>query len=119
MSAVRDRVETPKRGRVRFIGVVLLVGVAAVGLKLVTGTEPARNAEPVLRAGGAGVMAVSWRETRRTLDPARFVGGAPTAHQVACDIPDVLDQLYCDCQCDKHAGHKSRLSCYTDGCAVT
>ena len=59
------------------------------------------------------------RETRPTLDPARFVGKVALAHRVAREIPDVLDQLYCYCQCDKHAGHKSLLSCYTDGHAAT
>ena len=33
--------------------------------------------------------------------------------------PDVLDRLYCYCECDKHLGHKSLLSCYTDGHAPT
>ncbi len=59
------------------------------------------------------------RETRPTLDPARFVGKAARAHQVARAIPDTLDQLYCYCHCDKSIGHKSLLSCYTDGHAAT
>lgn len=59
------------------------------------------------------------RETRPTLSPARFVGKAAHAHEIAQEIPDVLDQLYCYCACDKHQGHKSLLSCYTDGHAGT
>jgi hypothetical protein len=39
--------------------------------------------------------------------------------QVAREIPDTLDGLYCYCECDKHAGHRSLLSCYTDGHAAT
>ena len=66
-----------------------------------------------------GVAAAARRETRPTLDPARFVGKAAVAHQVARDIPDTLDGLYCYCECDKHVGHKSLLSCYTDGHAAT
>ena len=62
---------------------------------------------------------VARRETRPTLDPARFVGKAALAHQVAREIPGTLDQLYCYCECDKHQGHKSLLSCYTDGHAAT
>jgi hypothetical protein len=65
------------------------------------------------------VPAVARRETQPTLDPARFVGKVALAHQVAREIPDVLDQLYCYCYCDKHLGHKSLLSCYTDGHAAT
>ncbi len=54
------------------------------------------------------------RETKIPLSPALFVGKIETAYQVAHDMPDVLDQLYCYCECDKHSGHRSLLSCYTD-----
>jgi hypothetical protein len=69
--------------------------------------------------GSRAAAAAALRETRPTLDPARFVGKARVSHQVARDIPTVLDQLYCYCACDKHLGHKSLLSCYTDGHAPT
>jgi hypothetical protein len=59
------------------------------------------------------------RETRPTLDPDRFVGKARLAHQIAREMPDVLDALYCYCHCDRSQGHKSLLSCYTDGHAAT
>jgi hypothetical protein len=59
------------------------------------------------------------RETRPTLDPARFVGKAAVTHRIAREIPEVLDRLYCYCECDKSIGHKSLLSCYTDGHAAT
>jgi len=59
------------------------------------------------------------RETRPTLDPARFTGKAALAHRAAREIPEVLDQLHCYCGCDRDAGHVSLLSCYTDGHAVT
>jgi hypothetical protein len=54
------------------------------------------------------------REMRTPLSPALFVGQTARAYQVAHEIPEVLDQLYCYCQCDKHLGHKSLLSCFTD-----
>ncbi len=77
---------------------------------------PATNLSPPPAVGSHQVVR---RETRPTLDPALFVGKAAAAHRVAREIPDVLDQLYCYCQCDKHMGHKSLLSCYTDGHAAT
>ncbi len=100
--------------------VVLVLAAAAVWLA--GGREG-----PLAGSGPTGVTAsgmplapvVARRETRPTLDPARFVGKAAAAHRVAREIPDVLDQLYCYCQCDKHLGHKSLLSCYTDGHAAT
>jgi hypothetical protein len=106
--------------RKRVYGVVLMLGVLiAVSLPFIWRT-PSRTADagPALNAPATATARVR-RETRPTLDPARFVGKAALAHRVAREIPDVLDQLYCYCQCDKHAGHKSLLSCYTDGHAAT
>jgi hypothetical protein len=65
------------------------------------------------------VTSAARRESRPTLDPALFVGKASLAHRVAREIPDVLDRLYCYCGCDRSAGHKSLLSCYTDNHAAT
>ena len=88
--------------------VVVSIGMAWLALAPSPGVAPATV-----------LPATARRETRPTLDPALFVGKARLAHQVAREIPDVLDQLYCYCECDKHLGHKSLLSCYTDGHAAT
>ena len=58
------------------------------------------------------------RETKPTLAPALFVGKTERAYRIAHDMPDVIDQLYCYCECDKHSGHLSLLSCYTDNHAA-
>jgi hypothetical protein len=89
-------------------GIGALALVVALGFVPAEGPSRSDAAPPVAR-----------RETRATLDPALFVGKAAVAHRVAREIPDVLDQLYCYCRCDKHQGHKSLLSCYTDGHAAT
>jgi hypothetical protein len=93
-------------------------GLAGVGVLLTAGVGVA-GPPPAPRLEIASPSAAARRETRPTLDPARFVGKARLAHQVAREIPDVLDRLYCYCECDKHLGHKSLLSCYTDGHAAT
>jgi hypothetical protein len=100
-----DDVETGLARR-RVIGLVLRWGMLA------------------LAGAGAGMTpamaaAAARRERRQTLDPERFVGKARAAHLVARESPDLLDQLYCYCECDKSIGHKSLLSCYTDGHAAT
>ena len=101
------------------IGGVALAGAAgAIAWDGRTAESTATGPTPTLTAA-APVARVARRETRPTLDPARFVGKARVAHQVAREIPDILDQLYCYCECDKHMGHKSLLSCYTDGHAAT
>ena len=53
-------------------------------------------------------------ETRSTLPPSNFSGQTALAYQAALEIPEVLDSLYCYCDCEKHSGHKSLLSCYVD-----
>ena len=57
-------------------------------------------------------------ETRPTLQPSDFTGETALAFQAALEIPEVLDSLYCYCDCEKHSGHKSLLSCYVDEHAV-
>lgn len=101
-------------------------GAAAVGAVLVLGAALAwRAAAPRVASSDTALSSAAVapaavrRETRPTLDPARFVGKVALAHQVAREIPDILDQLDCYCGCEAHAGHKSLLSCYTDGHAVT
>ncbi len=93
---------------------------AAVAIAALLGWPPLVSPQ-VAQSGSARPpgTAIARRETRPTLDPARFVGKARLAHQVAREIPEILDQLYCYCECDKHVGHKSLLSCYTDGHAAT
>ena len=116
--------ETPQgapRTRVRVSAWVAL-GVVIVSVSL--GFALLRRDEAPSQGSGtpsppSSAIPAARRETRPTLDPAQFVGKAAEAHRVAREIPDVLDQLYCYCGCDKHEGHKSLLSCYTDGHAAT
>jgi hypothetical protein len=102
----------------RWLAGLALLAVLGVASLLLWSRAGSERSAPTASTSAAGVVHVR-RETRRTLDPARFVGKARLAHQVAREIPDVLDQLYCYCECDKHRGHKSLLSCYTDGHAPT
>jgi hypothetical protein len=92
----------------------LFAGAALIAVLSVYTYNSSRSSVPEVTDGSAYVR----RETKNTLSPALFVGKIETAYQVAQDIPDVLDHLYCYCQCDKHAGHKSLLSCYTDNHAA-
>lgn len=68
----------------------------------------------------AGGLSQGFRggETRPTLPPSNYTGETALAYQAALEIPAVLDSLYCYCDCEKHSGHKSLLSCYVDEHAV-
>jgi len=111
-----------KRRASRYWGLGALVVLAVAGVVLAWRAQappPQVAISASRRSPGKVAPAVARRETRPTLDPALFVGKAALAHRVAREIPDTLDQLYCYCECDKHLGHRSLLSCYTDGHAAT
>lgn len=59
------------------------------------------------------------REKRLTLSPQRFSGGIRMAYEIAREIPEVLDRLYCYCRCRENFGHKNLLSCFVDTHAST
>ena len=103
------------RGRWALIALMGLAALGLMGSYFLFGV----SLEPSLKAKMAANGELIRRETKPTLSPSLFVGKAAAAHQIAQEIPDVLDQLYCYCECDKQQGHKSLLSCYTDGHAAT
>jgi hypothetical protein len=49
----------------------------------------------------------------KTLDPDLFKGKAKRAYQVAREIPEVLAQVPCFCDCDV-VGHENLLDCFID-----
>lgn len=50
----------------------------------------------------------------RVLLPGAFprTPGAAEAYAAARAVPQVLDGTYCHCDCSKHAGHRSLLTCF-------
>lgn len=53
-------------------------------------------------------------ETRPTLSPVLFVGKVAKAYNLASENRELLDSIYCYCNCKKTFGHKSLLTCYVD-----
>ena len=53
-------------------------------------------------------------EMNPILSSQRFFGVASRAYKAAADIPDVMDSLYCYCNCMIHSGHKSLKTCFTN-----
>ena len=49
----------------------------------------------------------------KTLDPELFKGKAKRAYQVAKEIPEVLAQMPCFCECEAF-GHENLLDCFID-----
>ena len=96
------------------LGWIVLVSAVLVLSVVVEGTQryASTQKEVSLRMG----------ETRATLDPNMFSDArVRRAYQVAKEIPQVLDSIYCYCQCEESPAfrHKSLLSCYVDKHAST
>jgi hypothetical protein len=54
-------------------------------------------------------------ETRPVLSASLFVGRASKAYAAAKQYPEVMDQVFCYCECDQPPTyHKTLLSCFTD-----
>ncbi len=54
-------------------------------------------------------------ETRPVKDPSLFTGLTRAAYAAAQKYPEVLDQVYCYCDCSEPPFyHKSLLSCFTE-----
>jgi hypothetical protein len=90
-----------------------LIGVLLLGW-IAWARAATSDADDFLKGKRTAASRYLRREKKPPLSPARFVGQTARAYQIANDIPDVLDQLYCYCGCDRSLGHKSLLSCFTD-----
>jgi hypothetical protein len=82
------------------LGVLLLVA----GYRLMARNgEPA--AHPAVRAGVTSAKVLPAKAFTAQPDVARVYAMAET-------IPEVLDGLYCHCECSRHSGHYSLLTCF-------
>ncbi len=66
----------------------------------------------------ANIVALRGGEKRPTLSPALFIGKTARAYKIARKNPELLDSIYCYCNCKKSFGHKSLLTCFVDKHAV-
>jgi hypothetical protein len=86
--------------------VVVALGVVVLLLGLAT-TRQANAHHPQPRAG----------LTAADVDAPDKYAAYPRVrevYQMAAQIPDVLDGLYCHCDCSKHSNHRSLLTCFQD-----
>jgi hypothetical protein len=85
--------------------VVAGAAVLLLGVTLMRTVHGSVTTHPDPRPGitAAGVM------------PAAMVPAAPgarEAYEAARGAPQVLDGIYCHCNCSKHSGHRSLLTCF-------
>jgi hypothetical protein len=83
----------------------LLLILAVVAVWRFTGPRTAEAAHPQPREG----------ITAQQVVPAQRYSSDPRIARVyamAARIPNVLDGLYCHCECSKHSDHRSLLTCF-------
>jgi hypothetical protein len=85
-----------------------VLGLAVVALLLGLATVRGANAShPAPRVG----------LTAEDVAPASRYAAYPRiaeVYEMAARIPDVLDGIYCHCDCSRHSGHRSLLTCFQD-----
>lgn len=86
----------------------IVAGVAVLGLVLLVAI-PRSGTASVHPAPRPGITADSVVPEAMVM----HTPGAAEAYAVARQIPQVLDGLYCHCDCSKHMGHRSLLTCFT------
>jgi hypothetical protein len=95
------------------IAVMAIVVIALAVFAFQIRPSKEENPEPVPTADYSSMRR---GETRPTLSPTLFSDPfIADTYQIAKDIPEVLDSLYCYCYCDRDPfRHVSLLSCFVD-----
>lgn len=84
---------------------VLLLILAGVVVWRVVRPSEVQASHPAPRDGITAAGVVAPDRYARDPDIARV-------YTMAARIPNVLDGLYCYCECGKHSGHRSLLTCF-------
>ena len=96
----------------------LSLGIALICVGIFYLYQERPSQKPVEKTVSQKKKNINLRETRATLPPAIFNGRVRKAYQIARDIPEVLDRLFCYCMCKENSGHKNLLTCYVDNHAA-
>lgn len=90
---------------------IVIIALGAFGVFAYTNTH---EGNPAGKLTMADMAVLKGGETKPTLSPSLFRGRTAVAYSVARANRDILDYLYCYCNCEQSIGHKSLLSCFTD-----
>jgi hypothetical protein len=85
----------------------MIMGLSALvcGTILVTSFLPTKSLHPEPRPGITGATVIP---ASRYIEYARV----SAVYTQAREIASTLDGLYCHCDCSKHSGHRSLLTCF-------
>lgn len=102
------------KGRSRYPVVALAVGVVLLAGGAYYLLQGGKSPKVAVGSGAVKKEKIRLRETRPTLAPEQFSGKVRSSYEIARQIPEVLDKLYCYCRCRENSGHLNLLSCYVD-----
>jgi len=120
MSKKSKRKKTSRKKQVKSsnskkLRLIMLVAIlVAVGGYLFYNKSNRIQAAKGLNKTPIDIEALKGGETRPTLSPVLFVGNVAKAYNLASQNRELLDSMYCYCNCKENFGHKSLLSCYVD-----
>ncbi len=89
---------------------VLIVAVTIIGIGVFAFMGSGVSQELSM----ADMPALKGGESKPNVSPSRYRGRTASAYGVAIKSRDVLDYMFCYCNCKQSIGHKSLLSCFTD-----
>lgn len=103
-----------RRHALKLIGVGVATAASARALSGYAGSASHREHTPRGPVTTKDSAVLRGGEMRPVMNPRYLGGRAGEAYHAAAEIPDVLDHLYCYCECETSVGHKSLKSCFTD-----
>jgi hypothetical protein len=90
---------------IRWIVAVMAVIVLVLGLVSTRSANATPHPKP-----RTGLTAADVASPSRYIEYPRI----QQVYEMAAEIPAVLDGIYCHCDCSKHSGHRSLLTCFQD-----
>jgi hypothetical protein len=103
--------DMPKKERILTVLVIIVLGLAAITME-----QSKCRAQETDSRGFKKLKEKSINPKTglpRTLDPNLFRGKAKIAYETAREIPEVLAQMPCFCECEAF-GHENLLDCFID-----
>jgi hypothetical protein len=96
---------------------ILLFPILAISFLLINEGIPQETDDPKVFKTLKAKMIDPKTGLPKTLDPNLITGKDRQGYQIAKEIPEILVQLPCFCDCEA-IGHESLLDCFIDGHGV-
>ncbi|GBD99217.1 hypothetical protein BMS3Abin07_01251 [bacterium BMS3Abin07] len=110
MSKKKNKSKSPTRKKVPVFTIIIAIIIAGGLFIVVANPFDSKGSGKTTR-----LFTVKGGETRPVLNPGQFSGMTGEAYAAAKEIPQILDKVYCHCNCENPPfNHKSLLSCFVE-----